>query len=46
MQPKQPYGREVYNTELCPMNESEKELLTHRVIRNDITVRESANLLI
>ena len=28
------------------MNESENELLTHRVIRNDITVRESANLLI
>ena len=46
MQPRPHYGAKVYNTDLCPITESEKELFVHRTTRADITVREAAYLLL
>jgi len=46
MFPRPHYGQSVYNTELCPITESEKDLFPHRILRPDITVREAAYLLV
>ena len=46
MAPRPIYGQSVYNTDLCPVTESENDLLPHRILRPDITVREATYLLV